>query len=95
VSTTTRRQIAALNDFPITLWDDRPAQAAAVRQLRDRCAEIAAGEGYQLASDGTESQYALFMRITDGSDGEPIAVECAREQAEFVRLRLAVWAVPA
>ena len=34
----------------------------------------------------------VFMRITDAGGGELVEVECAREEAEFVRLRLSCWA---
>lgn len=86
-----KRAIAVVNEFPIELWDDRPARDAACwPSLRDAAAGIAAKDGYVLAEEIDRT--VRFVKIVDAADGEPLAVETTRDQAELVHLTLRVWA---
>ena len=88
----TKEGIAVTGDFPIALWDDIPARETGCwGTLREQAAEIAAGKNATLA-DETGHRTVLYMRLVDGAEGEPMLVETTREQAEFVKLRLALWA---
>jgi hypothetical protein len=94
----TREQVTATGDFPVAPWlrRDIPARNEAWNTLRDKCAGTAAGKGLKLAEDQCAAERSmLWMRAVDGDGGEPIAVECSRAEAEFVRLRLSAWAEPA
>ncbi len=91
----TKEQIAAAEYFPHELWDDVPAREGAWAILRDQAARIAASREMILDPHGreTEVHQVMYMRSALGPDGVPIAVETTQEHAEFVKLRLACWAM--
>jgi hypothetical protein len=89
----TARQVAATGDFPIGLWGDAAMRDAAWEGLRRTCAGIAAAEGETLTGEET-GRSVIWMRLAGCADGDLMPAECARDDAEFVRLRLMVLAGP-
>lgn len=91
-----KEQVTAVGDFPRELWDDIPARDTAWASLRSKAAGIAAERpGWALDPHGRETEVhgVYYMRFVASGDGDELmAVECAPEEAEFVRLRLACWA---
>jgi hypothetical protein len=93
----TREQVTASGDFPAAPWlgDDIPARDRAWAEVRRACHEIAASRGLLWIGDEPSAKSVLYMKAADAAAGDAKLVECSRGEAEFVRLRLAVWAAPA
>lgn len=91
----TREQVTAVDNFPRReFYGDTERQRACWAKLRDACADLAAQRGLVLDGDGFASRAMVNRKVVPGPDCEPRAVECVATEAEFVTLRLAVWAVP-
>lgn len=90
-----REQLTASGDFPVSGYRADPEHCACWAALRDRCAEAARERGLVLAENMPGEKSVIYMRTAVTSDyvfGK--RVECIAAEAEFVTLRLAVWAEP-
>lgn len=91
-----REMVTATGDFPAAPWLERdiPARDAAWSEVRRKCREMAAGRGMELAANEQAIDRTMLYMKTAGDGDDARAAECFRSEAEFVRLRLSVWAVP-
>lgn len=88
----TQEQIPVIGEFPLAAWDDVPMRENLWAHMRIKAARTAAREDKVLTDTPETRSGAMYIRRVTKADGELADVECAREQAEFVRLRLSCWA---